>query len=138
MADRLTKRIDAIAIGDQVIARDEKTGLVALRAVDRVFRHRVTDTLILQIDGGEVVETTAGHRFAAQERGFISACQLLPGDRLSTHNERGVDVVATVARSAHVTVYNLSVDRFHTFFVGGAGLWVHNVKDANPEKEPNN
>ncbi len=139
MADGLTKRIDAIAIGDHVMARDEKTGLVAVGAVDRVFRHHVAETLLLKIDGGEVVETTAGHRFAAQERGFVSAGQLLPGDRLSTHNERDAAVVSTRARSADATVYNLSVDRLHTFFIGGAGLWVHNVKDANPEhKEPDN
>jgi len=138
MADGLTKRIDAIAIGDQVMARDEKTGLVAVGAVDRVFRHHVAETLLLQMDGGEVVETTAQHRFAAEERGFVSAGQLRPGDRLSTHDERGAGVVSTGARSAEVTVYNLSVDRFHTFFVAGAGLWVHNLKKSDPPEEPGN
>jgi hypothetical protein len=139
MADGLTKAIDAIAVGDHVMARDEKTGLVAVSAVDRVFRHHVAETLLLQMDGGEMVETTAEHRFAAEERGFVSAGQLRPGDRLSTHNQRDAAVVSTRARSADATVYNLSVDRLHTFFIGGAGLWVHNVKDANPEhKEPDN
>jgi hypothetical protein len=136
MADGLTKRIDAVAIGDQVMARDEKTGQVAVGAIDRVFRHHVAETLLLQTDGGEVVETTAEHRFAAEERGFVSAGQLRPGDRLSTHNERGAGVVSTGARSAEVTVYNLSVGRFHTFFVGGAGLWVHNLKKSDPPEEP--
>jgi hypothetical protein len=26
------------------------------------------------------------------------------------------------------TVYNLTVSRLHTYFVGGADLWVHNAK----------
>jgi hypothetical protein len=131
MADGLTKAIDAIAVGDHVMARDEQTGITTVGAVSRIYRHRVAETLLLQMDGGEVVETTAAHRFAAEERGFVSAGQLRPGDRLSTHDEKGAGVVSTEARLDDLTVYNLSVDRFHTFFIGGAGLWVHNLKDAN-------
>jgi hypothetical protein len=136
MADGLTRAIDAIAIGDQVMARDEKTGTTAVGAVTRIFRHIAAETLLLRMDGGEVVETTTAHRFAVEERGFVSAGQLRPGDRLSTHNDRGAEVVSTGGRSAEASVYNLSVDRFHTFFIGGAGLWVHNVKDSNPPHDP--
>jgi hypothetical protein len=132
MADGLTKAIDAIAVGDQVVARDEKTGFTATGAVSRIFRHRVAETLLLEMDGGEIVETTAAHRFAAEDRGFVSAGQLRPGDRLSTHSEKCAGVVSAEARPGAMTVYNLCVDRFHTFFVGSAGLWVHNVKDADP------
>ena len=133
MADGLPKAIDAITIGDHVAARDEKTGITAVGTVSQIFRHLVAETLLMQMEGGEVVETTAAHRFAAQERGFVSAGKLRPGDRLSTHDERGVMLASTETRSGSATVYNLSVDGFHTFFIGGPGLWVHNVKDA---KEP--
>lgn len=136
MADGLTKAIDAIAIGDQVMARDEKTGNTAVASVARIFRHHVAEILRLQMEGGEVVETTAAHRFAAEKRGFVSAGELRPGDTLSTHNDRGTEVVSIEARSAEVTVYNLSVDRFHTFFIGGARLWVHNVKKGDPDPVP--
>ena len=136
MADGLTKRIDAVAIGDRIMARDEKTGLVAVGAIDRVFRHHVAETLLLKTDEGEVVETTAEHRFASEKRGFVSARQLRPGDRLLTHNEKGVAVVSTRARSAEATVYNLSVDRLHTYFIGRAGLWVHNLKKGDPSEPP--
>jgi len=66
----------------------------------------------------------------------VSAWQLRPGDRLLTHNEKGVAVVSTGARSAEATVYNLSVDRLHTFFIGRAGLWVHNLKKGDPSEPP--
>lgn len=134
MADGLTKTIDSIAVGDRVMARDEKTGTTTAGAVARIFRHHVAETLLLQMQGGEVIETTAAHRFAAEEQGFVSAGQLRPGDRLSTHDDQGAEVVSTGSRSAEVTVYNLSVERFHTFFIGGAGLWVHNVKKADPHE----
>jgi Tachylectin/Pretoxin HINT domain len=70
--------------------------------------------------GSELLETTGEHRFAAEERGFVSAGQLRPGDRISTHDQKGARVVSTIPRSAEATVYNLSVDRFQTFFIGGA------------------
>jgi hypothetical protein len=132
MADGLTKTIDAIVIGDQVVAREEKTGTTAVGSVARIFRHHVAETLLLQMEGGEVVETTAAHRFAVEKRGFVSAGELRPGDTLFTHNDRRAEVVSIEARSAQATVYNLSVDRFHTFFVGRAGLWVHNLKKSDP------
>ncbi len=132
MADGLTKTIDTIAIDDQVMARDEKTSTTYVGSVTRIFRHHVAETLLLQMEGGEVVETTAAHRFATEKRGFVSAGELRPGDMLSTHNDRGAEVVSIESRSAEVTVYNLSVDRFHTFFVGRARLWVHNIKKSDP------
>jgi hypothetical protein len=84
------------------------------------------------MEGGEVVETTSTHRFATEKRGFVSAGELRPGDTLCTHDDRGAEVVSIEGRSAEVTVYNLSVDRFHTFFIGSPRLWVHNVKKADP------
>jgi len=132
MADGLTKSIDAIAVGDDVLARDEQTGITGIGTVSRIFRHNVAETLLLQIEGGEVVETTAAHRFAAGERGFVSAGKLQAGDQLSTHDEKGATVACTETRPGKVVVYNLSVDRLHTFFIGGLGLWVHNLKDNEP------
>jgi hypothetical protein len=46
-----------------------------------------------------------------------------------------MEIVASQVQAAAATVYNLSVERFPTFFVGGAELWVHNEKD---DKQPAN
>ena len=132
MAGGLGKRIDSITRGDHVSARDEQTGATHEGAVSRLFVHRVAGILLLQLAGGETIETTAVHRFAVEGQGFVGADQLRPGDRLSTHDGRGAELISTSVRAAEATVYNLSVDRLHTFFVGGAGLWVHNDKKSDP------
>jgi Pretoxin HINT domain len=132
MAGGGEKPIQSIATGDLVVGRDEKTGATADSAVTRTFIHRVTGTILLLLAGGETIETTAAHRFAVEGQGFVSADLLRPGDRLSTHDGRGAEVVSTTIRTDEVTVYNLTVDRLHTFFVGGAALWVHNEKKSAP------
>ena len=134
MADGLTKPIRSIGPGDRVMARDEKTGATGAGAVVRTFRHSVAETLILRLESGEMVETTAVHRFAGLKGRFVGAGELRPGDSLSTHNgnEQGVRVISIEPRSAPATVYNLSVEQFQTFFVGNAELWVHNRKLSDP------
>jgi hypothetical protein len=114
------------------MARDEKTGITGAGAVAQTFRHLVAETLVLQLEGGEEVETTAAHRFAALKGEFVSAGELRPGDSLSTHSHRGVKLISIGARSTQTSVYNLSVERFQTFFVGNTELWVHNRKKGDP------
>jgi len=132
MAGGGEKPIQSIAAGDMVIGRDEQTGATAESAVSRTFIHRVGGTILLQLASGETIETTAAHRFAVEGQGFVSADLLRPGDRLSTHDGRGAEVISIKVRTDEATVYNLTVDRLHTFFVGGAALWVHNEKKSAP------
>jgi Pretoxin HINT domain len=132
MAGGGEKSIQSIAAGDMVIGRDEQTGATAESAVSRTFVHRVVGTILLQLAGGETIETTAAHRFAVEGQGFVSADLLSLGDRLSTHDGRGAEVISIKTQTGEATVYNLTVDRLHTFFVGGAALWVHNEKKSDP------
>jgi hypothetical protein len=135
MADGSARRIDAIAIGDRVKARDEHTGVEDVAVVDRVFRRHVAKTLLLQLDGGEVIGTIPEHRFACDGRGFVSAGQLSPLDTLTAYGDRTSRVIGTELHPAQTTVYNLSLARLHTYFIGGAALWVHNVKKAEAADE---
>lgn len=132
MAGGGEKPIQSIAAGEMVIGRDEQTGATSESAISRKFVHRVAGTILLQLAGGETIETTAAHRFAVEGRGFVSADLLRPGDRLSTHDGRGAEVISIKVSTDEATVYNLTVDRLHTFFVGGAALWVHNEKKSAP------
>ena len=136
MADGRTKRIDAVAIGDRVTAGNEFTGHVDVGVVDYVFLHHVAKTLLLEVDGGEIIETTAEHRFACEGRGFVGAGDLQAEDRLTTHAGKTSRVLSTQPRHAEATVYNLSVAHLHTFYIGDATVWVHNVKKNNPDELP--
>jgi hypothetical protein len=129
MADGFRKNIDAIVAGDMVLARDETTGVTEVQSVTRTFRHVVGETLVLRLNGDELIETTATHRFGTAKGGFTGAAKLRPGSKLSTSNDAGAELVGMQTRSREAIVYNLSIDNFQTFFVGQAGLWVHNLKD---------
>jgi hypothetical protein len=136
MGDGSTKRIDEVAIGDLVTARDETTGFTGAKAVTEVFRHNAVKTMLVYLDNGDAIETTAVHRFAVDGQGFRSARQLQLGDKLITCSAELVGVLGTGERLHRTVVHNLSVDRYHTFFVGERGLWVHNLKPSNPDPTP--
>jgi hypothetical protein len=130
MAGGWSKPICSVVVGDQVIARDEDTGEKRACIVTKTFRHVVSSTLVLHLEAGGEVETTAVHRFASKGK-FISADELRPGDGLSTHGLEEIKLISISRQSDEAVVYNLSVEGYHTYFVGETGLWVHNKKKVD-------
>ena len=133
MADGSRRPIGELAVGDVVLGRDEVTGATNGGEIERVFVHHVGRTLTLRLLDGTEVETTSVHRFATADGGFVDAGSLRPGDELVTrHGDRMV--VNDMVEVAHpVTVYNLTVGRLHTYFVGASDVWVHNAKRQEDE-----
>ncbi len=96
----------------------------------------------LYLEGEEQpIGVTPSHRVFSLDRGtrgaWVEAGALRSGERLGSAkqdgnaDERGdgpgVLVVARVEpREGRVAVYNLEVSRYHTYFVGDSGMWVHN------------
>ncbi|QYK47766.1 MAG: hypothetical protein KF838_13365 [Phycisphaeraceae bacterium] len=93
----------------------------------------------LYLEGEEQpIGVTPNHRVYSVDRGtWVEAGELRAGERLGSAkqdgnaDERGdgpgVLVVARVEpREGRVAVYNLEVSRYHTYFVGEPGVWVHN------------
>lgn len=55
----------------------------------------------------------------------MASGELRPGEQLQTNT--GITVVARVhPRAERTPVYNVEVSRYHTYFVGEAGVWAHN------------
>jgi Ca2+-binding RTX toxin-like protein len=120
MADWSEKPIEAIAVGDKVMAFDGHGGLEP-RAVTHLFRHENRE--VLEVAG---VAVTGLHRFFTDGGEWVPAQELNGVHRLvkadgSTHP------VGTVIKSDKLqTVYNFTVEGLHTYVAGG---WrVHNVK----------
>ncbi|MCX6928592.1 MAG: polymorphic toxin-type HINT domain-containing protein, partial [Verrucomicrobia bacterium] len=128
MADGTTKPIEKVAAGDRVLSRDEVTGELAAKRVWRTWVHSVPATLLLRFGENQEIETTREHRFYVINRGFVSAGHLTSGDTLRIYTGMGVRVTGTEPHKHSTTVYNLGVEPFQTYFVGEAGLWVHNMK----------
>lgn len=131
MADGSCLPISMLAIGSCVKSRDEFTGDALTGEVTAVHVHDVSETFSLQLVGGEHVETTAVHRFATASGEFLSAKRLSPATMLATLSGTALRIAGSTRGTCPKTVYNITVKPGHTFFVGQAGLWVHNVKDVH-------
>ncbi len=88
--------------------------------------HQDTAITDLTIDG-ETIDTTPWHPFYTEEQGWVDAGALQVGEHvLRVNGSYGtVEVVDTQSRSQ--TMYNLTVENAHTFYVGNDHWLVHNA-----------
>lgn len=122
--------IESLRPGDRVLARDGATGAVDFKPVVRTYvtpSKPVLDVEITAPDGAvEILGVTAEHPFYVEGRGWVRAGLLAFGERGVSSIGASVALGATMERDELVTVYNLEVEGFHTYFVGRTGVWVHN------------
>ena len=127
MSDDTTKPIEQVKIGDTVLSKNEQTGAVAAKRVTNVSVRADIWTRKLSFDNGAVLETTDEHPLYADGRGFVKAKEVGIGNSIVTRAGPSAKVVVVEADVKQATVYNFTVDDFHTYFVGDSALWVHNV-----------
>jgi len=125
------KNIEDIRIGESVLAKNEVTGEVDYR---KVLLTPVTKTksIVDVITEKETISATPNHRFWVENKGWADAESLRSGDQFITSYSTKVTIKSIVLREAPQTVYNLTVDEFHTYFVGEEGVWVHNQYGRGP------
>jgi RHS repeat-associated protein len=125
------KPIEEIEADDYVLSRDEETGAVDYKRVTRKFvtpDQSVIELSLEDEEGGiETIGATAEHPFWVKARGWIGTGELLPGDEVFTSTGGWLKVTGSTWLSGRQTVYNLEVEGYHTYFVGDAGAWVHNM-----------
>ncbi|MEV0000696.1 polymorphic toxin-type HINT domain-containing protein [Micromonospora sp. NPDC050980] len=137
MADGSTKAIEDVALDDLVLASSPETGETEARPVSRLINGEGQRDLVavtVDVDGAAGDETaditaTAGHPFwVDDEQRYIEAGKLLGGDQVITDDGRELRVVATRQWTEQATVYNLTVEDIHTYYVlaGAAPVLVHN------------
>jgi hypothetical protein len=77
---------------------------------------------------------TTIHRFWKAGQGWVMTRNLKPGDTLRTLG--GLSRVDAVASDAVQPVYNLQVAEGHSYFVGSAGMLVHDNSTVEPVAAP--
>ena len=107
------------------------TGELGLREVVQTFVKpdtQIWEVEVESVDGEvELIETTAEHPFYVDGLGWVPTSRLDPGDPLvGINGETGLTVRQVRGSPRTATVYNFEVKDFHTYFVGQAGVWVHN------------
>jgi RHS repeat-associated protein len=122
------RRIDEIETGDRVWAYDTESGILALKEVTKVYEKQ-SDGLVHIATAEGNIDATSTHPFYTPKKGWVAAIDLRAGDILVTVNGNYavVEQVQHELLEAPVTVYNLEVEGYHTYFVGDADVLVHNV-----------
>jgi RHS repeat-associated protein len=155
MADGSTKAIEHVKVGDKVLATDPTTGKTSAKPVTDLItgfgaKHLVA--LTVEVDGKknhtvETITATDGHPFWVDGNGeqfgprqhdhgqWSKAGDLRVGDRLKTPKGGGsVAVLDRKTRTELRTVYNLTIDGVHTYYVqaGHTDVLVHNCGGSGP------
>jgi hypothetical protein len=131
--------IETLALGDLVLTRSTEDQPLVARAVTAV--HETPGKPILEIwiqehgAAPELIEVTPRHPFWVAGEGWVDSDQLAPGDQLSTADGDAASVVAIASTARTETVYNLTVDEHHTYFVGTSETWVHNVGNCGEDRD---
>ena len=132
------RSIESLAVGDFVASRDESavpgahesdargdrrvvhTFRTENRPVMRVVVRRASDNTV------EALTVTPEHRVYEAERGFMNAEDLHAGASHLVAESGALEVLSTQMLAEPVTVYNVEVEDFHTYYAGALGAWVHN------------
>ena len=123
--------IETLVNGDLVFAFDTKRGLCTVRSVLRLEQGH-TQRLLDIVVAGERLSSTPQHRFwSPARRQWVQARELAAGMRLLDRQSRECTLESTQERQAHAPTFNLLVDGEHNYFVGQAGVLVHNGKDPD-------
>ncbi|MEV8363247.1 polymorphic toxin-type HINT domain-containing protein [Streptomyces niveus] len=138
LADGTRKPIKDIRVGDQVLATDPDTGESGPRPVTALIKGTGDKQLVdITLTAGKTSTLTAtdGHPFWVPALGrWIEADELTNGQWLQTSNGTWVQIAAVTHRADSSTVYNLTVDDIHTYYVlaGITPVLVHNVNPTCP------
>jgi len=126
-------RIDEIKVGDKVRAYNYETGETELKEVLNVWVKETDEILHVSTADGETIDTTTNHPFYVEEKGWVAAGDLEIGDVLVIADGDEVEVadIEIEKLAEPITVYNLDVADFDTYFVGEYGVLVHNSYDPN-------
>lgn len=113
-----------------------ETGETELKEVLNVWIKETDEILHVSTSDGETIDTTTNHPFYVEEKGWVAAGNLEIGDTLITADGDEVEVTDLELEklAEPISVYNLEVADFHTYFVGEYGVLVHNYIGENGQK----
>jgi autotransporter-associated beta strand protein len=106
------------------------------RVITGTFTTARCSVLELRLSSGEVLEPTPPHRFYSETRqDWVAAGELRVGECLRTASGQAVSVESVALKAGEHRVYNLEVEQEHQFYVGEAGVLVHNAYPGMAEGE---
>lgn len=123
---RGTMAIQGIRIGQTVASRDDRLWSETPQKVTNVFGRVAPSYREIRTEF-ETYRLTDEHPVWVQGQGWTEAKNLTDDDVVATKTG-DVRVRENIAIAEPVRVFNFSVDKTPSYFVGHDGLWVHNAK----------
>jgi hypothetical protein len=123
--------VESIQAGDRVLSQDQNTGELGYQVVLRTTLRPPTKMVRIGAGEDEII-TTLGHPFWVNGHGWKMAKELVAGDLL--HSLGGAVQIEKVEPAGEQKAFNLVVDDFNTYFVGQAGLLVHDNEFRKPTR----
>ena len=126
------KAIREIRVDDLVLSENPETGERGYKEVRRLYLHG-SSRLIHVFVGNEEIKATPEHPFWVEGKGFVTADALRAGDevRLCDGSWTNVEKTEEEVLEEPVQVYNFEVADWHTYYVSGTGVLVHNSCGVN-------
>ena len=123
MGDGSSKAIEDVAVGDEVLAADPRTGETVARRVLDTYVHQDVDTFLVEMMGGAVT-STAEHPFWVEGQGWTPVHELMPGDKLVDADGVRVELLSVTPTGEAATVHNFNVADLHSYHVQVGDDWV--------------
>jgi len=122
------KEIKDIEVGDEVYSENPDTREQGLKRVLNVFVNTTKELIHLKV-GEQEIKTTANHPFWVEGIGWVDAGDLKPSDRLVMYSGDILEVKEAFVEYLDnpIKVYNFEVEDWHTYFVTGYNVFVHNA-----------
>ena len=133
------KPIEAIVVGDTVWAYNDTTGAYGQKRVKTLFHYERDSVYHVQI-GDEVIKATADHPFFIGGR-WLRVAELKVGDSVQLFDGSNLVIEQITVVPGRTTVYNFEVADYHTYYVAGAKVLVHNSSPCDvvlPRKQGSN
>lgn len=128
--------MELMEVGEYVLSRCEITGETAYKRVTKVFNHGSKKVSVIlckyspefyqRYPCPQSLMATEEHPFWVEGKGWTKVRDLQPGDEFVTYNGAKATCMGVELDDFTDDVFNLEVEDFHTYFVGFAGVWVHN------------
>lgn len=124
------KPIKDIEVGDLVWAYDVENGGLELKEVKTIYEKETKKLLHLQTTTG-IISTTSNHPFYVLGKGWVAAGDLERNDEIYALDGTTSVVLGWEYEELlnPVSVYNLEIEDYNTYFVGDYGVLVHNYGD---------
>ena len=117
------KPIEAIAVGDKVLSRDEVTQQTAYKPVTALVRRKEREIWDLSVATNDtsatktVFHTTDDHPWRIAGGDWVATEDLAPGMLIATATNKTVRVESVTKTAEKKPAFNLEVADFHTYFV---------------------